>query len=108
MAIEGQVGLRCIGRLMRTDLSLVLFRPDWDALRYTLQTMQSNLSAIAKLRILHSAPTSGAIELLNQLLIAEGLSQCCVVTTRSDNLGFAGGHNLLLAQAFAEAAEGVI
>lgn len=93
---------------MPAYLSLVLFRPDWRALRCTIQALQSNLSDIAQLRILHSGATSEESELLIQLLKTEGLSQCTLVITRSDNLGFAGGHNLLLSQAFADGADCVI
>lgn len=91
---------------MTVDVTLVLFRPDTALLRRTLAGVAANRSSVRRLRVLHSACAPGDERQVAQLLDDAGLSALAHVEVRGDNLGFAGGHDRLLAAAFDDPAEG--
>lgn len=85
-------------------VTIVLYRPDLDLLNRTLAGLRHNAGATRRIGVLCSAPADVTARVRAAVELA-GLDELTTVIGRSDNLGFAGGHNLLLAEAFAD--EGV-
>jgi GT2 family glycosyltransferase len=86
------------------DITMVLFRPDFEELRASLARLGALADEYRYLRVLISGTedVAGAV----RSLIAEcGLSEVAIVEHRFDNLGFASGQNRLLEAAFQGGAE---
>lgn len=92
---------------MRIDLSIVVFRPDTDLLLTTLMTLSKVRSEVGSVRVLVSGSNFDFAN-VREIVLKVGLLSQAVLTHRYDNLGFASGHNLLLADAFRANADAVL
>lgn len=81
---------------MKPDVTLVLYRPSAEDMEAVLRTWVPLQAEIRQLRIL----VSGSSEQHGLAMHALRLLGNASVRLRHDNLGFAGGHNALLAEAF--------
>lgn len=90
--------------LVGVELTLVLFRPRWDEVRETFESLMGIRNEFDRLRLLVSGPKEHH-GIAKQLLVETGLEDLSTIYCRHDNLGFAGGHNLLLNAAFSAGAE---
>ncbi|NIL82462.1 glycosyltransferase family 2 protein [Rhodococcoides kroppenstedtii] len=81
------------------DILLVLYRAREAELKKTLRALALVRDEFANLRILVSGPKADFERVTQQIRLAGLVSKTCL-THRYDNIGFAGGQNMLLAQAF--------
>lgn len=90
---------------MRPDVSIVLYRPSTEEV-YAIASLWTSLrDEIRTVRLLISA---AQWETLPESLLLRMSDPLFDVIERSDNIGFASGHNLLLKRAFAHGADSVI
>lgn len=92
---------------MSTDISIVLYRPRWIDLSCAIDSLVGSSSEINSVYILLSGTDSDYMTLTN-LLQDQGCNFNCIILHRYDNLGFAGGHNLLLKTMFGLGSERVL
>lgn len=92
---------------MRVDVSIVLHRLSIDTFARSLDALAAAGEAIASVRILLSGSDRDAAALAEAIAARSGAERFRV-RHRYDNLGFATGHNLLIEDAFAEDAAGVL
>jgi GT2 family glycosyltransferase len=85
------------------DILVVLFRVRWEEFATVLERLGRRSTEFRTLRVLLSGSSEDRDE-LEGLLESNGLAARARVSHRFDNLGFAGGHNRLLAEAFADGA----
>lgn len=82
---------------MIVDISIVVFRPDFEELRQTFRAIAAVRAEFGRLRLLVSG--DAAVHARTRDLLSDvGID--AVVTERFDNLGFSTGHNLLLEESF--------
>lgn len=93
--------------MTRVDVTLVLFRPDIEELGRTATSLAAIRDEFSMLHILLSGSNADRAGIAS-LLDAAGLESRARVTHRYDNLGFSTGHNVLLANAFAEGADAAL
>ena len=86
---------------MRVAASLVLFHPDLEELSVPLAVLSSWSHGPLLVHVNDARDDSVALAL-------RVLLRCAVVTWSTENHGFAGGHNRLLARAFADGADAVV
>lgn len=87
----------------KTDVSIVLFQIRWSEFAAVLAQLAQCSGEFRTLRFLLSG-SNAERERLAKELATNGLSAQAEVTHRYDNLGFAGGHNLLLERSFSDGA----
>ena len=93
---------------MLLDITLVLYRPDFDLLDLTLASLARERSSFRHLRILASAASTEEAGRIIDAIKTHQLSDLAIIDARSDNLGFAAGHNRLLELAFQDSADAVL
>lgn len=87
---------------MTVDISIVVFRPDFEELGRTFQAIAAVRTEFDRLRLLVSGD-SEVHRRTRELLAEAGVD--AVVSERFDNLGFSTGHNRLLAESFRAGAD---
>ena len=89
------------------SVTIVLFRPNVDDFKVTVASLLANADDIASLHVLVSG-TRKEYSAVESLLCELSSATKCFTHHRFDNLGFASGHNLLLAEAFRSGADSVL
>lgn len=89
------------------DVTMVIFRPDREVLRLTIDSLGRVCGEFAKLWLLVSGSGEDR-EFVDGLVVNSKMAAQVVVRHRFDNLGFASGHNWLMDDAFASGADSVL
>lgn len=89
------------------SVTIVLFRPNPDDFRRTVETLVDNAEALSSVHILVSG-TLAEYSAIKSLTAVLARATSCFLLHRFDNLGFASGHNLLLDEAFSNGADAAV
>jgi len=84
---------------MTVDINIVLYKPRWDEFRAAVESLAAARDEFDNINVLLSG-TNAESDTLTRVINETALDLKIRVFHRHDNIGFAGGHNLLAAKSF--------